>query len=65
MFRLTEVTGVDVNDRLVHTTTGSIPYDYLILAAGGETNFFGLDSVEKNGFGLRIWTMLWASATIS
>ena len=30
-----------------------IAYDYLIIAVGGETNFFGMDSVKQNGFQLK------------
>jgi len=33
---------------------GSIlAYDYLVLAVGGQTNFFGMNSVEQNGFQLK------------
>lgn len=35
------------------TRAGIIPYDYLIMAVGGSTNFFGMDSVATNGFGLK------------
>ncbi len=52
-FRLAEVTGVDFERQVVDMTTGTLPYDYLILAPGGQTNYFGLDSVEQNGFGLK------------
>ncbi|WP_346355865.1 NAD(P)/FAD-dependent oxidoreductase [Azotosporobacter soli] len=52
-FRMTRATGVDVDKRLVLTRAGDIPYDYLIVAVGGSTNFFGLDSVAANGFGLK------------
>src|SRR4030095_16709436 len=27
-----------------------IAYDYLIIAVGAETNFFGMDSIEQDGF---------------
>jgi NADH:ubiquinone reductase (H+-translocating) len=30
-----------------------LPFDYLVIAVGGETNFFGLDSVAEHGFGLK------------
>jgi len=30
-----------------------IAYDYLVLAVGGETNFFGMDTVRENGFQLK------------
>lgn len=52
-FRMTEVTGLDLDAKQVATGDGAIPYDYLILAVGGETNYFGLDSVVRYGFGLK------------
>ncbi|HEX7975178.1 MAG TPA: NAD(P)/FAD-dependent oxidoreductase, partial [Anaerolineales bacterium] len=52
-FRLTEVTGVDPKARRVDTTSGSLFYDYLIIAAGSGSNYFGLESVERNGFALK------------
>jgi NADH dehydrogenase len=52
-FRMTEVTGADVAARRLETTSGAVSYDYLILALGGETNFFGLDGVARHGFGLK------------
>jgi len=52
-FRMTEVTGADLAARRLETASGPVPYDYLILALGGETNFFGLDSVARHGFGLK------------
>lgn len=52
-FRLDEVTGADFAAKTLHTRSGSIPYDVLILAIGGKTNFFGLQSVAQNAFGLK------------
>lgn len=52
-FRLDEVTGVDFAAKTLHTRSSRIPYDALILAIGGKTNFFGLQSVEQNAFGLK------------
>jgi NADH dehydrogenase len=52
-FRLAVVRGVDRIERTVLTDGGAIPYDYLILAAGGETNFFGRESVRRHGFDLK------------
>ncbi len=52
-FRMVEVTGADLAARRLETSAGPVPYDHLILALGGETNFFGLDSVARNGFGLK------------
>src|SRR5947207_1971728 len=52
-FRMTEVTGLDADGKRLVTTDGPIAYDYLILAAGGETNYFGLEGVVRHGFGLK------------
>ena len=52
-YRMAEVTRVDLNNRRLETTNGSLDYDYLILAVGGETNYFGLESVAANAFGLK------------
>jgi NADH dehydrogenase len=52
-FNLTEVTGVDFDKKEVETTTGLIPYDYLVIGAGSATNFFGLTSVEHHAFDLK------------
>jgi len=52
-FRLLEVTGLDLGRRELATGAGPVRYDYLLLAVGGETNFFGLDSVRRHGFALK------------
>jgi NADH dehydrogenase len=52
-FRMAEVQSIDLAGRQLNTSTGQMPYDYLILAFGGENNYFGLTSVERNGFSLK------------
>jgi NADH:quinone reductase (non-electrogenic) len=52
-FRMTEVTGLDASGKRIVTTEGPIAYDYLILAVGGQTNYFGLEGVMRHGFGLK------------
>jgi len=52
-FRMSEVTGLDSGAKRLLTRDGAIAYDYLILAVGGETNYFGLESVPRHGFGLK------------
>ncbi len=52
-FRLLDVTRVDFAARRLETSAGPIAYDYLVLAPGGETNFFGLDSLQRHGLGLK------------
>jgi len=52
-FRMVTVTGVDVVARQLATDNGPVRYDYLVLAVGGETNYFGLESIVRHGFGLK------------
>ncbi len=52
-FRMVEVTGLDPQARRLLTADGAVAYDHLILAAGGETNYFGLESIARQGFGLK------------
>ena len=52
-FRMVAVSGADLAARRLETTAGPIAYDYLILAVGSETNYFGLESVARYGFGLK------------
>ncbi len=41
------------SSRYVKLNGSVIAYDYLIIAVGGETNFYGMDSVRQNGFQLK------------
>ncbi len=52
-FRMLEVTSVDLGSRAVRTSAGPIAYDFLVLAPGGETDFFGLERLSRNAFGLK------------
>jgi NADH dehydrogenase len=52
-FQMGEVTSIDLDGCYVRSNGSVIAYDYLILAVGGQTNFFGLKAVEENGFQLK------------
>ena len=52
-FHLTEVSGFDLAARTVSTDQGPLPYDYLVIAAGSVTNYFGQTSVERHAFDLK------------
>lgn len=47
-FQMGEVTQVDFEAKFVKSNGSVIAYDFLILAMGGQTNFFGMDSLEQN-----------------
>jgi NADH dehydrogenase len=48
-----EVITIDFDARYIKTNGSVIAYDYLVLAVGGQTNFFENQSVEQNGFQLK------------
>src|ERR1051325_5149706 len=51
---LGEVTGFDLEQRLVHTAPGEdIPYDYLVVAAGATHSYFGRDDWAPLAPGLK------------
>jgi NADH dehydrogenase len=52
-FQMSEVTSIDFNARYIRTNGSVIAYDYLVLAIGGQTNFFGVRGAEENGFQLK------------
>ena len=52
-FQMGEVSSIDFNSRYIKADGSVIAYDYLILAVGGQTNFYGLHAVEQNGFQLK------------
>lgn len=52
-FQMGEVSSIDFDQRFVKADGSVIAYDYLVVAVGGETNFFGMKSVENNAFQLK------------
>jgi len=52
-FRLTEVQSISAEKNTVHTSVGDIIYDYLVIATGSKTNFFGNDSIEEHGMWMK------------
>lgn len=51
--RLAEVTNIDTANNAINTSIGSFNYDYLVLAMGCKTNFFGNEELRKNALGLK------------
>jgi NADH dehydrogenase len=52
-FRQAEVTGADLQRRLLLTDHGPLPYDFLVLATGAETDYFGNQALARHAFGLK------------
>ena len=47
------ITGVDFEGRRLRTDHGPIQYDYLVLATGSQTDYFGSPSLAKHAMGLK------------
>ena len=45
-FRMAKVESVNTDKKTINTTVGEIDYDYLVLAFGAKTNFFGNKDIE-------------------
>ena len=51
--QLGEVTEINLEACYVRMNGSVIAYDYLVIAVGAETNFFGMNSVEQEGFQIK------------
>jgi NADH dehydrogenase len=47
------LTKVNPTENTIETTNGTIAYDYLVIAIGTETNFFGMENVKKNSLPMK------------
>ncbi|NML68190.1 NAD(P)/FAD-dependent oxidoreductase [Hymenobacter sp. RP-2-7] len=52
-YRMADVRGLDPQQNLISTNVGDIRYDYLVLATGSLTNFFGIKSIEENAMQIK------------
>jgi NADH:quinone reductase (non-electrogenic) len=52
-FKQSRVQGIDVAKKVVSTDDGELEWDYLVVALGSTTNFFGMADVEKSSLTLK------------
>ena len=52
-YRMADVKSVSPATNTLQTSVGDIHYDYLVLATGSLTNFFGIESIEKNAMQIK------------
>ncbi|MFA6701311.1 MAG: NAD(P)/FAD-dependent oxidoreductase [Dysgonamonadaceae bacterium] len=50
---LANVNSVNAKEKTIDTSIGKFNYDYLIIASGAKTNFFGNVETEENALGLK------------
>lgn len=52
-FHYGEMQEIDVARKVVITESGEVPYDYVVLAMGTETNYFGMENVMKHSIPMK------------
>jgi len=52
-FRMADVLKVDETSKTVYTSIGEIGYDILVIATGADSNFFGMDNVQKHSMPMK------------
>lgn len=52
-FRMAELLKVDSATNTIYLSDGELQYDQLVFAAGAKTNFYGIESIEKNAISLK------------
>ena len=52
-FRLGEVKRINAKENYIETSIGTVKYDYLVIATGAVTNFYGLSEVEKHASSMK------------
>ncbi len=52
-FRLAEVQQIDTDTNLIKTNIGELKFDYLVVATGSTTNYFGNKSIAENSMAMK------------
>jgi len=52
-FRLARVNEIDTKNQEIHADIGVLHYDYLVLATGSKTNFFGNKEIARNSLSMK------------
>lgn len=52
-FRLTAVKEIDTKNQKIISEIGELTYDYLVIATGSKTNYFGNKEIERNSMAMK------------
>lgn len=53
IYRMAKVDFIDTKNNKIFTNIGSVNYDYLVIATGSSTNFYGSKNIQKYSIGLK------------
>jgi NADH:ubiquinone reductase (H+-translocating) len=52
-FRMAEVVNIHPEENYIETNIGKLTYDYLVIASGSKSNFYGNENIQKNALTLK------------
>jgi NADH dehydrogenase len=52
-FRVAELHSIDIQNKEINTNIGRLAYQYLVLALGADTNFYGMKDIEANAIPMK------------
>lgn len=52
-FRLGEVKNINPAENTIETSIGKAKYDYLVIASGATTNFYGMEDIQLNSMSMK------------
>jgi NADH dehydrogenase len=52
-FRLAEVQSIDAEAQMIHTSIGLFSYNYVVIATGANTNFYGNEQIMKKAISIK------------
>ncbi|HEY8401502.1 MAG TPA: NAD(P)/FAD-dependent oxidoreductase [Cytophagaceae bacterium] len=52
-FRMAEVKRIIPEENCIDTNIGSLRYDYLVIASGSKTNYYGMEEVKQKAFPMK------------
>lgn len=52
-FRMTEVLHIIPEENRLETSVGDISYDYLVIATGTDTNYYGMENIKANALPMK------------
>ena len=52
-FRMAEVEEINPSENTIYTSIGNLKYDYLVIATGTRTNYFGNESIAQNSMPMK------------
>lgn len=52
-FRIAEVSKIDSQQQKIYSNIGDLHYDYLVMATGSDTNYYGNQNIQKNAMPMK------------